>query len=90
MHLCVFYCMQSYNYLYLKGLGSLIREDLTKRIPLKSLLWLNAALLGLSLPLWQSSNALAQECTRAEIRANIEQFKDEKRMIEPLKLSVMQ
>ncbi len=49
---------------------------MAKGIPLKIALWLNAGLVGLSLSLWQSNYALAQECTNRKIRANITQFKD--------------
>jgi formylglycine-generating enzyme required for sulfatase activity len=51
---------------------------MAKRLPPKLFLYLNAALLSFSLLLLLASPSWAQGCKQAEIRANIEQFKDEK------------
>ncbi|ACC85059.1 SUMF1/EgtB/PvdO family nonheme iron enzyme [Nostoc punctiforme] len=44
----------------------------------KFTLWLKVSLLGLSLPLLLSSSIRAEECTPADIKAQIEKFKDAK------------
>ncbi|WP_051470159.1 SUMF1/EgtB/PvdO family nonheme iron enzyme [Fischerella sp. PCC 9605] len=51
---------------------------MAKGIQQKLPLWLNATLLSLSLPLLLSGSIKAQNCTQADIRVKIEQFKDAK------------
>jgi hypothetical protein len=51
---------------------------MAKGIQQKLPLWLNATLLSVSLPLLLSGSIKAQNCTQADIRVKIEQFKDAK------------